>query len=148
MSFRAFSRNEAVFATVCRKVYRNAKTWQFFRKVASFDQIHEFSCFFTKWTTFSNLFLKTSSKCENMVVCLKSCIVFAKSMISRAFSRNEALFATSFWKVHENAETWLFARKVASFGQIDGFSWFFRNWATFWNLLLKGSSKHQNMVVY
>ena len=29
-----------------------------------------------------------------------------KSMISRAFSRNEALFATSCWKVHENAKTW------------------------------------------
>ena len=77
-----------------------------FEKLQSFGQIDDFSCFFTKWTTFPNLFLKSSSKCRNMVVCPKSCIVLAKSMISRAFSRNEALFATSCWKVHENAKTW------------------------------------------
>ena len=49
--------------------------------------MHEFSCFFTKWTTFSNLFLKSSSKCKNMVVCSKSCKVLAKSMIFCAFSK-------------------------------------------------------------
>ena len=48
--------------------------------------------------------------------------VLAKSMIFRAFSRNEPLFATFSSKVDQNAETWLFPRKVASFGQMDDFS--------------------------
>ena len=48
MIFRAFLRNELLFPTFSLKVNRNAKTWQFVRKVASFDQIHDFSCFFTK----------------------------------------------------------------------------------------------------
>ena len=87
MIFRAFSRNQPLFPTFSLKVHGIAKTCQFFRKVASFDQIHDFSCFLTKRTTFSNLFLKGSSKYKNMVVCSKSCIVLAKSMISRAFSR-------------------------------------------------------------
>ena len=37
--------------------------------------------------------------------------------------------------------------KLQSFDQIDDFSCCFTNWATFWPLLLKSSSKHQNMVV-
>ena len=45
---------------------------------------------------FPTFSLKVHRNAKNMVVCSKSCIVFAKSMISRAFSRNEALFATSF----------------------------------------------------
>ena len=40
-----------------------------------------------------------------------------------------------------------FLEKLHSFGQMDDFSCFFTNWAIFCNLLLKSSSKHQNMVV-
>ena len=41
--------------------------------------------------------------------------VFRKSMSFRAFSRNEPLFPTFSLKVHRNAKTWKFARKVAQF---------------------------------
>ena len=88
-----------------------------------------------------------------MVVCSKSWIVFAKSMISRAFSPNEALFATFCWKVHESAKKNMIVCSKSCWkvlGQIkvlDDFSCCFTNWATFWPLLLKSSSKHQNMVV-
>ena len=34
--FRAFSRNEALFAILCWKVHQNSETWWFFRNVASF----------------------------------------------------------------------------------------------------------------
>ena len=46
--FRAFSSNEALFPTFCRKVHQDAKASQFPRKVTSC----KFSCFFTKWGTF------------------------------------------------------------------------------------------------
>ena len=40
-----------------------------------------------------------------------------------------------------------FLEKLQRFGQIDDSSCFFTNWANFCNVLLKSSSKHQNMVV-
>ena len=46
--FPVFSRNEATFATFCRKVRQNAKTRRFVRKVESSGQINDFSSFFTK----------------------------------------------------------------------------------------------------
>ena len=69
------------------------------KKFHRFGKIHGFSCFFTKWGTFCNFFLKSSSKCKDMVVCSKSCKVLARSMIFRAFSRNDSLFAekSSIW---------------------------------------------------
>ena len=115
MNSRGFPRNEAIFAIPCSRVQENAKTGLFFRKVESFCQIDGFSCFFTKWGTFCNFYLKSSSKCKHMVVCSISCKVLAKSMIFRAFSRNEAFFATFSWKVHRNAKTWRFVRKLAQF---------------------------------
>ena len=48
-----------------------------------------------------------------MVVCSKSCKVLAKSMIFRAFSRNEERLATFSLKIHRNAKTSKFVRKVA-----------------------------------
>ena len=77
-----------------------------FEKLQSFGHIDDFSCLFTKWSTFCNFFLKTSSTCKDMLVCWKSCKVLTKSMIFRAFSRNQALFATFSWKLHRNAKTW------------------------------------------
>ena len=70
-----------------------------------------------------------------------------KSMIFRAFWRNERLLASFCWKVHQNAETWQFCRKVASLGKIDDFSCIFSKWATFWNFSLKSWPKRRNMVV-
>ena len=57
-----------------------------------------------------------------MVVCSKSCIVLAKSMIFRAFSRNEELLATFSLKIHRNAKTSKFVQKVA---KIWPNRWFF-----------------------
>ena len=144
MILHGFSPNEALFATFCWKVDQNAKTCQFVRKMSSFGQIDDFSRFFTKWGTFCNFSLKSSSKQKNMPVCSKSCKfwpnrrffmvfhemrpflnlfaekliktlkhaslfekcqVLAKSMIFHGFSRNQALFATFSWKVHQNAKT-------------------------------------------
>ena len=42
MIFHAFSGNEALFATFSWKLDQNAKTWQFVRKVSTFDQIDDF----------------------------------------------------------------------------------------------------------
>ena len=75
-------------------------------KLQSFGQIDDFSCFFTKRSTFGNFFLENSSKCKNIEVCSKSCKDLAKLMIFRAVSRNEALFATFSRKVDRNAKTW------------------------------------------
>ena len=46
--FRVFSRNQAFFATFGRKVRQKAETPWLPRKVGSFGQIDDFSCFFTK----------------------------------------------------------------------------------------------------
>ena len=45
MSFRGFSRNEALFQTFCLKVHENNETCEFVRKVASFGQLEDFSWF-------------------------------------------------------------------------------------------------------
>ena len=76
-----------------------------FEKLQSFDQMDDFSCFFTNWGTFCNFILKSWSKCKGMVVCSKNCKVLAKSMIFRAFSRIEPLFATFRLKVHRKTKT-------------------------------------------
>ena len=77
-----------------------------FEKLQCFGQIDGLSCSFTKWGTFCNFFLKSWSKCKDMVVCSKSCYVLAKSMVYRAFSPNQPVFATFSWKVHRNAKSW------------------------------------------
>ena len=45
MIFRVFSRNEAFFASSCQKDRQNTETWSFVRKVESFGQVDDFSCF-------------------------------------------------------------------------------------------------------
>ena len=45
MSFRAFSRNEALSA---EKFIKRQRHGSLFQKLQSSDQIHDFSCFFTK----------------------------------------------------------------------------------------------------
>ena len=71
-----------------------------FQKLQSFDQIDDFSCFFTKWGTSCNFFLKSSSKCKDMVLCSKSSKVLAKSMV----------FRTNY---HVLVFRWTFQQKVA-----------------------------------
>ena len=73
-------------------------------------------------SNFLQLFAEKFTKTPKHGSFLEKLQVLAKSMIFRAFSRNEPLFATFSWKVDQNAETWLFPRKVASFGQMDDFS--------------------------
>ena len=71
-----------------------------FEKLQRFGQIDDFSCFFTARAAFCNFLLQCSSKRQNMVVFSESCKL-TKSMIFRAFSRDDALFATFFLKVHQ-----------------------------------------------
>ena len=70
------------------------------------DKIDDFSCFFTRRRTLCNFFLKVHQKEKDIVACSKSCKALTKSMIFRAVSRNEALFATFSRKVDRNAKTW------------------------------------------
>ena len=96
---------------------------------------------------FLQLFPERSSKCKDIVVCSKSYKDLAKSMIFRAFLRNEVLFTTFSWKVDRNAKTWQFPREVAKFWPNRWFFLLFHELFTFFNLLLKSSSKDHNMVV-
>ena len=147
MSFRAFSRNVAVFATFCHKVHRNVKTWYFFRKVKTFGKIDDFSCFFTKWGTFCNFFLKSSWKCQDIVVCLKSCKFWPNRWFFVFLHEMRHFLQLFSEKLMEMQRHGILFENLQSFCQIDDFSCFFTNWAAFCNLLLKGSSKQQNMVV-
>ena len=70
--FHVFSRNQAPLATFGWKVRRNAETRCFLRKLASFGQIDDFSCFFAKWGTFCDFWRKSSSKRRKTVVSSKS----------------------------------------------------------------------------
>ena len=118
-----------------------------FEKLLRFGQIDDLSCFFTNWATFCNLLLKGSSKNQNMVVWLKSCIVFAKSIIFGAFSRNEAVFWNFFLKSSWKCQDMVVCYKSCKFCQIHGFSCFFKKWGTFCNFFLKSWSKCKDMVV-
>ena len=156
-------------------------------KLQRVGHIDDFSCFFTNWSTFCNLLLKSSSKHQNMVVCYKKChsfgqidefscfstewgnffnsllkssgkcqerVVFSKSrkfwpnrwflMLSHEMRHLLQLFPEKFIEMQRHGSLF---EKLQSFGQIDDFSCFFTNWATFCKLLLKSSPKHQNMVV-
>ena len=88
------------------KFTKASKHGSLLEKLRVFAKIDDFSCFFTKWGTFWNFFLKSSSKCKDMVVCSKSCKVLVKSMIFRAFPWIELLFATFCLNVHRNTKTW------------------------------------------
>ena len=185
--FRVFSPNEALFAPFGWKVRQKAKTRRFLRKVASFGEINDFSCFFAKWGTFCDFWLKSSSKRRNTVVSSRSVQfwpnrrffvfvdemrhllpllakkfvktpkhggffeklqVFAKATIFRVVSGNEALSAFFAWKGRRNAETWCFLRRVASLGQIDDFSCFFREMSNFLRILAEKFVKTPKHVVF
>ena len=116
-------------------------------KLHSVGQIDDFSCFFTKWSTFCNFFLKSLWKCQEMVVCSKSCKFWPNRWFFVFFHEMKhflQLFPKNLIKMQRHGSL---LKKLQSFGQIDDFSCFFTNWATFCNLLLKASSKHQNIIV-
>ena len=141
MSFRAFPQNEAGFASLCHKVYRNVKIWLFSRKVPSFGESDDFSCFFTKWGTFCNFFLKSSWKCQDIVVCSKNCKFWPNRWYFVFFHQMRhllQLFSEKFIEMQRHGSLF---KKLQSFGQIDNFSLFFTRWGTFYNFFLKG---HQN----
>ena len=118
-----------------------------FKKLDSFCQIDDFSCFFTKWGTFCNFLLKSSWKYQNMVVCSKSCKFSPNRwffVLFHEMRRFLQLFPEKFIEMQRHGRL---LEKLQSFGEIHDFLCFVTNWATFCNLLLKSSSKLQNMVV-
>ena len=84
-----------------------------------------------------------------MVVCSTRLQVLAKSTISHAFSRNEALFATFCGKVHPDAETSWFARKSCTFWPNRRFFMLFREMRQFLQLFAEKvteTSKHGSLL--
>ena len=118
-----------------------------FEKLHSVGQIDDFSCFFMKWSTFWDFFLKSSWKCQDMVVCSKTCKFWQNRWVLVFFHEMRHFLQLFPEKLMEMQRHGILFEKLQSFCQIDNFSCFFTNWAAFCNLLLKGSSKHQNMVV-
>ena len=82
-----------------------------------------------------------------MVVCSKSCKFSPNRWFFVLFDEMRhflQLFPEKFIEMQRHGSL---LEKLQSFGEIDEFLFFFTNWAIFCNLLLKSSSKHQNMVV-
>ena len=95
-------------------------------------------------TPFLQLFPEKMTKTPKHGSFVEELQVLGKSMIFRASGRNEPLFPEKLMEMQRHGSLF---EKLQSFGQIDDFSCFLTNWATFCNLWLKSSSKHQNMVV-
>ena len=76
-----------------------------FEKLQRFCQMEDFLCLFTKYGTFCNFFLKSSSRRKDMVLCSKSWKVLAKSMV--------------FWtNYHVLVFRWTFQQKGSKSGSI------------------------------
>ena len=90
---------------------------------------------------FLQLFAEKLTKTPKHGSLFEKLLVLAKSMIFRAFSRNDSLFAEKFTKRPKHGSL------LEKFGQIDDFSCSFTKWATFCNFLLKSWQKRRNMVV-
>ena len=106
------------FHLFAEKLTKTLKHGSFIEKLQALSKSMIFRAFWRNEPLFAEKFTKTPKHGSF----LEKLQVLAKSMIFRAFSRNEPLFATFSWRVDQNAETWLFPREVASFGQIDDFS--------------------------
>ena len=117
------------------------------KKFDSFCQIDDFTCFLTKWGTFCNFLLKSSWKCQTMVVCSNSCKFSPNRWFFVLFHEIRNFLQLFPEKLIEMQRHGSLLEKLESFSQIDDFLCFFTNWATFCNLLLKSSSKNKNMVV-
>ena len=77
----------------------------------------------------------------------KKLLISGRSTSFGGFSPNAILFATFFKKLGQNPSARYFAQKVAYFGEIDKFWWFFTKCHTFCNILLKIGSKPQCTVL-
>ena len=113
-------------------------------KVAHFGEINDFSCFLAKWGTVCNFLLKSGPKRPNVVVCSRKFFIFVKSTIYHAFSRNEALSATFYWKVDPNAESWWFARKGFKLWQNRRFFLVFRKMRNFFQVFAEKMTETSN----
>ena len=147
MISRAFSRNEAVFASFCHKVHRNVKTWYFFSKSCRFWRNRWFLVLFHEMRHFLQLLSEKLMKMPRCRSLLQKLQVLAKSMVFRVFSRIEPLLEPFAERFIEKPKHGSLLEKMHSFGQIDEFSSFFTKSGSFWNFSLKSWSKRQNMVI-
>ena len=118
-----------------------------FEKLHSFGQIKDFSCFLTKWGTFCTFLLKSSWKCQDMVVCSKSCKFWPKRwffVLSHEMKNFLKVFPEKFIEMQRHGSLF---EKLQRFGQMDEFWLFFTKWGTFCNFFLKTVSKCKGMVV-
>ena len=171
--FIMLSREVTDFLQVfAEKLTQTPKHGALLEKVSGCGEIDDFSWFLEKWGTFFKFLLKSWSKRRNMVVFSRALNILAKWTISPSIARNQALFATFSWKTDQNDATWWFAQKsstvflqffaekstqtrkspgllekVASFGQIDDFSFFSAKWSSFCNFFLKSLPKRQDVLV-
>ena len=107
MIFRASERNEPLFATFCMKSWPKRLNMVVFKsKSCKLWQNRWFFVHFLEMSYFLQLFAEKLTKTPKDGCFLEKLQVLAKSMIFRAFSRNELLFATFCWKVHQNAQAW------------------------------------------
>ena len=138
--FRAFPRNDALFATFGRKVRQNAETRWFLRKVASFGKIDEFSCFSAKWGTFCYFWLKSSAKRRNTVVSSKSC-KFGQIDDFSCFSATWGTFSDFWLKSSAKRRNTVVSSKSCKFWQNRGFFVLFREMRHFLLLLAEKFGK-------
>ena len=103
-----------------------------------------FFVLFHEMSPFLQLFPEKMTKTPKHGSFVEELQLLGKSMIFRASGRNEPLFPEKLMEMQRHGSLF---EKLQSFGQIDDFSCFLTNIATFCNLWLKSSSKHQNMVV-
>ena len=132
--FRVFSRNEAPFAFFGWKVRQNAETWWFLPKLGSFGQIDDFPCFFTKWGTFCNFWLKSSAKRQNAVVSSKVSSLGQIDHFS-CFSAKFATFCDYLLKRSSKRRNTVVASKSLMFWPYRRFIVFPREMRHFWQLL-------------
>ena len=102
---------------------------------------------FSRNGTFCNFLLKSSWKCQNMVVCSKRCKFWPNRWFFVLFHEMThflQLFPEKFIEMQRHGSLF---EKLQSFGQIDDFSFFFTKWGPFCNFFLKSSSKCKDMVV-
>ena len=104
MTFRAFSRDDALFCYFFLESSSKGKRHcSLFQKFQRFGQINDFFVLFHEMRlAFATFSRKVDRNAKTWQFVRKSCIVLAKSMISRAFPRNEAplqLLAEKFMKM-------------------------------------------------
>ena len=110
-----------------------------------------FSCFFRKWGTFCNFFLKTSSKRKNMLVCSKSVKIYPNRGFFTVFNEMRhvlQVFAENFIKTQKHATLFEKSQVLAKSMLFHAFSWFFTEWGTFCNYWPKNWSKRKRMPLF